>query len=223
MSRKRMTDAEFERWQNLIHYVVKNVFFWAYDSGSDRELKKYRRFLQYDDLFQEGAIGMLRAWKKYDPERGDAEFKTYAFRAIVNQINRYIDGNLTPVSISGWRKIQGNDDIRAKLRAAIGCSLFSELQVEDTEWMDVEDRRAAGDPTEPIESKEWADHCVGLLKKGIGSRRLNLLMHRFKGATLKAVGARRRVSRERARQVIEDSMILAVIALACEERNQQDD
>lgn len=217
-----MTDEEFNRWKYLVHHVIKNVFFWAYDSKENGSLKRYRRFLQYDDLFQEGSIGLLQAWTNYDPDRGEAEFKTYAFKAVVNQINKFIDANLTPVSISGWRKIKVSEEIQSKLSAAMGCSLFSEIEEDGGTPVDVEDQRTAGDPTEPVESQEWADHCVGLLKKGIGSRRFKLLMHRFKGATLKAVGARRRYSRERARQVIEDSMILAVIALAMEEENQLD-
>lgn len=49
--------------------------------------KKYRtfaRFLDYDDLFQEGCLGYMHALSKYDPAKGT--FETYAYWWIRNYI-----------------------------------------------------------------------------------------------------------------------------------------
>lgn len=45
----------------------------------------------YDDLFQEGMLGLLAAAKNFDPAR-EASFKTYAFVCITNRINSSIRG-----------------------------------------------------------------------------------------------------------------------------------
>jgi RNA polymerase sporulation-specific sigma factor len=61
-----------------------------------------RRFLfgnyEYDDLFQAGCIGLLKAARSFDTERG-VMFSTYAVPVIAGEIKRYIrdDG---PVKVS---------------------------------------------------------------------------------------------------------------------------
>lgn len=54
--------------------------------------KKYRRSnaVAYDDLLQEGSMGILRAIDKYDPDKG-TKFSTYAVIWIKQAINMWIN------------------------------------------------------------------------------------------------------------------------------------
>lgn len=49
--------------------------------------------LEYDDLFQEGVLGLIRASEKFDPEMGNA-FSTYATWWIKQKMQRYVESNL---------------------------------------------------------------------------------------------------------------------------------
>lgn len=222
MTRRSMSSEEFAKWEPLIHHVIKALFYWAYNSG-EHTYPRYRRFLQYEDLSQEGAIGLLNAWKKYDPEKANAsQFKTYAYKAIANRISRYVDANFTPISTNGWRKVKNNSEVKEQLRAAIGCVLYSELNsysrgMESPEY----DVKADSPPVDAmIEQEEWVGHCIQRLTRDLGKKKVNLLLQRAAGKTLTKLGKARRYSRERARQVLADSLILAVVSLAGEEDKQ---
>lgn len=54
------------------------VKFWAW---------KYRRLIPFDDLFQEGNLGLIRAAEKYDHDRGltFAKYATYWVRAMLRR------------------------------------------------------------------------------------------------------------------------------------------
>ena len=58
---------------NLVHYVIRKYFHAAPND--------------YDDCFQEGTIGLIKAATNYDPEIG--AFSTYAVRNIHGFIARY--------------------------------------------------------------------------------------------------------------------------------------
>lgn len=49
--------------------------------------------LEYDDLFQEGVLGLIRASEKFDPEMGNA-FSTYATWWIKQKMQRYVEASL---------------------------------------------------------------------------------------------------------------------------------
>ncbi|MBS4030796.1 MAG: sigma-70 family RNA polymerase sigma factor [Clostridiales bacterium] len=51
-------------------------------------------FAESDDLFQVGCIGLLKALKTFDPERGTA-FTTYAVPVIAGEIKMYLRGQGT--------------------------------------------------------------------------------------------------------------------------------
>lgn len=50
----------------------------------------YTKHMDYDDLFQEGCIGLMNAAKRYNPGRG-VKFSTYAYEVINGTILRAID------------------------------------------------------------------------------------------------------------------------------------
>lgn len=54
---------------------------------------RYRGLGDLDDLFQQGAIGLLKAIDRFDPSYG-VEFSTYAVPVILGEIRRYLRDNL---------------------------------------------------------------------------------------------------------------------------------
>jgi len=72
----KMDELQFERHLPLVRSLVK----------------RYRSdYSEGDDLFQVGCIGLLKALKGFDPERGFA-FATYAVPVIAGEIKMYLRG-----------------------------------------------------------------------------------------------------------------------------------
>jgi RNA polymerase primary sigma factor len=70
--------------------------------------KRYRhRGLPFIDLIQEGIIGLIRAIKKYDPERG-TRFSTYATWWIRQAISRAIDNHARTIRLPVHKKTEIN-------------------------------------------------------------------------------------------------------------------
>lgn len=64
--------------ENLIHTVLKRY-------------KNDIKYLTYDDLFQEGSIGLLKAIRTFNSDKG--AFSTYAIICIKNEIRNYVMRN----------------------------------------------------------------------------------------------------------------------------------
>ncbi|MGI6309054.1 MAG: sigma-70 family RNA polymerase sigma factor [Dethiobacteria bacterium] len=64
-----------------------------------------RETVDYEDIFQEGCIGLLKALQKYDPEKG-TKFSTYAVPFILGDIKAYLrqNGHLLKVSRSYYAR-----------------------------------------------------------------------------------------------------------------------
>ncbi|MGI6663531.1 MAG: sigma-70 family RNA polymerase sigma factor [Bacillota bacterium] len=60
-------------------------------------LRKYTGLLEKDDLYQLGAIGLLKALDRFDPSYG-VMFSTYAVPLILGEIRRHLRDN-TPVKV----------------------------------------------------------------------------------------------------------------------------
>ena len=60
---------------------------------------KFRAGLSFEDLLQEGCIGLNRACEKFDHERGFA-FSTFSFWWIRQAISRYIELNSTTIKVT---------------------------------------------------------------------------------------------------------------------------
>lgn len=68
-------------------------------------VKRYRgEYAEGEDLFQVGCIGLLKALRNYDPERGTS-FATYAVPVIAGEIKMYLRGQ-GPVKFSRALKTQ---------------------------------------------------------------------------------------------------------------------
>lgn len=59
---------------------------------------KYKAFIEFDDLMQEGFIGLCRACENYDSCKG-VKFLTYAVYHIEQCMSRYVDDNRSAVRV----------------------------------------------------------------------------------------------------------------------------
>ena len=70
----------FEENKNLIHNILKKLF------------RNDARYLKYEDLYQEGCIGLLKAIRTYSSDKRTS-FSCYASVCIRNEIRLYIMRN----------------------------------------------------------------------------------------------------------------------------------
>ena len=93
-------------------------------------MKRFRnRVIEQDDLFQIGAVGLIKAAQRFDESRGFA-FSTYAVPLIIGEIQRFLrDDGMVHIS----RKIQ--DDARkiAIIREKYKMSENGEISLEELE------------------------------------------------------------------------------------------
>lgn len=82
-----MNDLLFEENLPLVHKVAAQRYLRA---PAD---------IDYDDLYQEGAIGLLRVSRQFEPDRG-FKFSTYAWKRIRGQIQDYLQ-TLGPLQLRG--------------------------------------------------------------------------------------------------------------------------
>lgn len=86
------TEEMYEAHRGLIQYVINRIVI-RLPSDIDR-----------DDLFQEGALGLLDAVRKFDPKFG-ASFKTYAERRIMGSALDYLrKQDWTPRSMRNYQR-----------------------------------------------------------------------------------------------------------------------
>ena len=77
----KLTDEEFiKKFEKLVHFVLSNY------KNSLSSIKRNTN-LEYDDLYQLGVIGLLKAREKFEPSRG-FQFSTYAVPMIAGEIHR---------------------------------------------------------------------------------------------------------------------------------------
>ena len=93
---------------------------------------KFRgRGVEYDDLFQAGCIGLIKAAEKFDPQRGFA-FSTYAVPVILGEIKRiFRDGGSVKIGRSLKEKARHAMRIKEEMSVTIGREpTISELAEE---------------------------------------------------------------------------------------------
>lgn len=159
------------------------------------------RHLAYDDLFNEGVIGLMRALEKFDPARGH-RFSTYAAYWIRQGCARAIANQERTVRLPVWRLSANN---------AAGVSNAQHIVSLDAPIGDTADGvrtghdiHAAPEADEPdFEPSEVA--AVHTAVDELPDRERRVVRARLRGRTFRDVGSEIGVSRERARQVERDA------------------
>lgn len=78
------------------------------------------RGVEYEDLFQAGCVGLIKAAGGFDPERG-FQFSTYAVPAILGEIRRiFRDGGSVKIGRAAKEKAKELMNIREEIAATTG-------------------------------------------------------------------------------------------------------
>jgi len=206
MTEAKTAKETWEKWTSLIHKVIQKTFRHAINASNGR------RALDYDDLYQEGVIGLLSAIKYFDANKeGATTFKNYAWIAISREIGAFVDKNMTPVTTPRYRAVlKGSAAIQEKHRIAVGCVLFSELASFNKAPFQPfsEALSLSGDESadELASRLDLVEHAMQVLREKLPPKRLELLLSFFGGDTLAALGARYGVSHETIRNRVRASL-----------------
>jgi RNA polymerase sigma factor (sigma-70 family) len=197
--------------------VVEKRFSWAYRNSSSKESKRTRRFVEYEDLIQEGSITLLDAWRMHDPSI--SSFKTYAYASICRNLYRYISANLTPVTTTTWKKAsESSEEVLDKHRRAMACRLFSEMVGDprpESDPLNYGDASQASDVDNILE-REWRESCINKLRKNMRDWEFGFLMARARGDTYKQIGemySGHQMCHELARRTVGQLMVVASMIL----------
>lgn len=167
-------------------------------------LKRYHALqdMTYEDLFQEGVFGLMRAAERFDPSRG-VTFGTYAVWWIRQSINRAIQnkGRCVRVPVHKQESVSKSKE-RVPSTVSLHVPVSNKENASDSQWIDM-----VSNP-EPEDAEEHGlDHR--LLEEGLAMlkpRERDILRRRFgldddKDETLEQIGAEYGITRERIRQV----------------------
>jgi len=200
---------------------------------------RYRGLADLDDLFQQGAIGLLKAIDRFDPSYG-VEFSTYAVPVILGEMRRYLRDNL-PVRVprqarelsAKARKIQaqiysatGREPSMKEIATAMNVDLSELVEALESArppldldgLRDEAGRDTVGDPRCPGPDDSWPAEYLDLriaLEHLQPRLRAVLLMRHFQGKTQVEVARDLGLSQAQVSR-LEREALLELRRLACE-------
>jgi len=142
---------------------------------------------QWDDLRQEGVLGLVEAAKRFDPARG-TRFSTYADWWVRNKVDSFI---------------------RARVRSRVGSASFD----DDDDDLGIGEPVDTFDPIGELEDYEAADVLARAAVRVLNDREREVLSRRADGETLQVIGATLGLSKERIRQIEQRAVARARAAL----------
>jgi RNA polymerase sigma factor (sigma-70 family) len=117
---KRIIERGAKAKQKMINCNLRIVLAIA------KTKKPFCNFLELNDLFQFGCLGLIRAVEKFDPSRG-YKFSTYAYRWIQQKINRGIDGAERVIAIPSEKRKTVTKVQQARNELGPDASLFAAI------------------------------------------------------------------------------------------------
>lgn len=186
-----------------------------------RRLKRMVPTFDLDDLIGDGSIGLIRAVDSFDPLRGP-QLDDYARRLIVGAMLNGIR-RMDPVSERSRRIVRDGENQRYTLAAALGAvpssgemerrypgygraitaahrgqplSLDAPLPLGERiahDW--------SADPAQIVEARSVSAALAALVDSLPQRQREVVLLHYFRGTSLRAVGKRLAISAQRASQL----------------------
>ena len=152
--------------------------------------KGYANRGDYDDLIQEGGIGLMIAIDKFEPNKGFA-FSTYAFYWIQQRMNRYSDRQRTLLKTTDAAELEYNSALRAVDRdfdkmdsSAKEFKRMTTVRALDQHVGDTGDtstfHELIPDPNIDVETEAEdnlkADHLIDIARQCLDSKRFAALM-----------------------------------------------
>lgn len=119
-------DKTIRNNENLIYHIIKRNFHW----------------LEHDeDAIQCARIGMFKAWKTFDPDKGYA-FATYATKVMLNEVRMYMrrNGKFSKNEVCHLEDIlaEDNDGKVVTLGDRIPCPRSSEMYNCEVDYKKIE-------------------------------------------------------------------------------------
>jgi len=186
-----------------------------------RRLKRLVATLDSDDLVGDGCVGLIRAVDSFDPSRGP-HLEEYARRLIVGAMLNGVR-RMDPVSERSRRLVRDTENERyavAAMRGAIPSSAEMERRRPGYRRALTAAHRGqplsldaalpkgeslgldwAGDPAQIVELRSESAHLAALIDGLPARQREILLLHYYRGTSLRAVGRRLAISPQRVSQL----------------------
>lgn len=215
---KKPSDALRQELVNRHQLLVRQI--------AEREVQRFPRSVDVDDLIQEGNFGLMDAITRFDPARG-IKFKTYCstrvrgamLDAVRNQdwvprLERQRTGQIER-SRAAFREKHGRDPSTAEVADELDLREKDVLRTQPRQMHSVSDRRhpageendqaldslAESTETDPLDAVHRGDLMVELGRILSEKERSILTMYYQKGLTLRQIGAQLAITESRVCQI----------------------